>query len=526
MVDTLTRHGLSRPLTADNTPGDTTQNSQIPAALRAPYHHSDLTQSQVMGAIPAGSRRYRNQVEALRCALTAPELADVRADFRANLEAVYRILVLHSSWGGEDGFGRRRAPRCVTAPTRKRICKLAGISLTTYKRCVRWWRDRGYLAVVRRGWAPMLRAAVLVDEKTDTNISQAWVICGPRKRLKPACGLSETKSPVEKLVDNQFGSSAGTCGKVENNHESNKAPRISGPLTGLRSRPVKASPTQARARKDQNRAPKTKGQKTGRRRGRPGAERARCLQSGIFGAVTDGWWTTLTWVFAVAGWTAADLVYAVDHQPDGTVHWRTSRVTTPDERGGAARILRWRLALWLGADGTPLPAPSQQRAERERARKAAAERQERELGLKALSAKRRAQHPDEHHDYADPSDGPQQRPERPRKPRPAESSATGPSAAHSGPVPPQRPGDDSDWTALTTLAAMAADGEANGNLTAAAAAKDQQAVLLDQAGHSAAAAAARADALRLRAEHAGHPEAAEAAAAERDRLLDEMDAAL
>ena len=104
---------------------------------------------EVARAVPAGSRRARDQREALRSGLSCPDLAGVRADFRAHLTAWWRIHVNHASWGGEG-----RPPRGTTEPTRARTCNLAGMSISTYKRCSRWWRARGYIAVARAGMDP------------------------------------------------------------------------------------------------------------------------------------------------------------------------------------------------------------------------------------------------------------------------------------------------------------------------------------------------------------------------------------
>ena len=121
-----------------------------------PPRPDGLSRAEIARAVPAGSRRIRSQREALRGGLSCPDLADVRADFRAHLADWWRIHVNHASWGGEG-----RPPRGTTEPTRARTCELAGMSVSTYKRCSRWWRDRGYIAVVRPGWTPMLRPGVL-----------------------------------------------------------------------------------------------------------------------------------------------------------------------------------------------------------------------------------------------------------------------------------------------------------------------------------------------------------------------------
>jgi len=55
------------------------------------------------------------------------------------------------------------------------------MSVSTYKRCSRWWRARGYAAIVRPGWTPALRAMALVSPQ-DHNERQVLVLCLPRKK--------------------------------------------------------------------------------------------------------------------------------------------------------------------------------------------------------------------------------------------------------------------------------------------------------------------------------------------------------
>lgn len=132
-----------------------------------------LSHADVARAVPAGSRRIRSQREALRRGLACPDLAAVRADFRAHLRDWWRIHVLHASWGGPG-----RPPRGTTEPTRARVCERAGVSVSTYKACRRWWEARGYIAIARPGTTPDLRPAVL---SSPANIRQAYVLCIPRE---------------------------------------------------------------------------------------------------------------------------------------------------------------------------------------------------------------------------------------------------------------------------------------------------------------------------------------------------------
>jgi hypothetical protein len=81
--------------------------------------------------------------------------------------------------------------------------------------------------------------------------------------------------------------------------------------------------------------------------------------------VTEGWSGWLSRPFVAAGWSAADLMWAIDYPPgDHGQHRLSAAVRHP------VGWLRWRLGLWLGADGAALPSVSQVRAvlrERDRA---------------------------------------------------------------------------------------------------------------------------------------------------------------
>ena len=75
------------------------------------------------------------------------------------------------------------------------------MSVSTYKRCSRWWRARGYAAIVRPGWTPPLRAMALTSPQ-DHNERQVLVLCLPRKKpaappppISPGTNWPPTKLP-------------------------------------------------------------------------------------------------------------------------------------------------------------------------------------------------------------------------------------------------------------------------------------------------------------------------------------------
>jgi len=61
-------------------------------------------------------------------------------------------------------------------------------------------------------------------------------------------------------------------------------------------------------------------------------------------------------VFLAAGWSVSDLVYALDHAPDGAAHWHTAPVHSP------AGWLAARLGWWTDAAGAVRPSHTAQLA--------------------------------------------------------------------------------------------------------------------------------------------------------------------
>jgi hypothetical protein len=284
--------------------------------------------AEVMRSVPLGSRRIRSQREALRGALSCPDLAEVRADFRDHLRVFWQIHVNYASWGGEG-----RAPRGTTEPTRARACLLMGdvdehtgerrpVSESTYKRCSRWWRARGYLAIVRPGWTTMLRARTLL-EPDDHNERQVLVLCLPH----PKKAVPPPPEPARQLTD-PLPSSRREPGIAPHTRASELPPAGPAPLAAV---PQSGSDELEAARALQERA---------RLLARLSARHLRHLAR----------------PFWRAGWAPLDILYALDHEHGGRPHGYTADIRSP------AGWIRARLAGWLGPDGHPLPSPSQQRA--------------------------------------------------------------------------------------------------------------------------------------------------------------------
>jgi hypothetical protein len=325
----------------------------------------------VARAVRPGSRRIRSQREALRAGLSCPDLAGLRADFRASVEAWWRIHVAYASWGGQG-----RPPRGTTQPTRDLVrdkCRTGRrdlvtgerrpMSITVYKRCRRWWEARGYVAIVRPGWTPDLRPMALTSPE-DHNERQVLVLCLPRE--KPA---------------------APPCGP---------APDLNGPLSGSRREPDKAphardAETENQGKPEKDRAPRGQSllPRTGPaplaaipQNGSEALAAARAMQerARLLRGLSAEHLRHLARPFWRVGWRPADILHAIDHEPGGRQHGYTTAVRSP------AAWIRARLAAWTSPDGTPLPSPGQQRAAAAMATAAAAAARREETARLAAAA--------------------------------------------------------------------------------------------------------------------------------------------
>ncbi len=297
--------------------------------------------------VPPGSRRIRSQREALRAGLSCPDLADLRGDFRASVEAWWRVHVAYASWGGQD-----RPPRGTTQPTREKVrdkCRTGRrdpvtgergrMSITVFKRCRRWWEDRGYVAIVRPGWTPDLRPMALTSPE-DHNERQVLVLCLPRQKpaAPPRGSAPDLNGPLSVPPWGDDKAPHAHEAKTENQGkpEKDRAPRGQSLLPRRGPSPLGAVPQTGSEALAAARAMQ---------------ERARLLRS-----LSAEHLRHLARPFWRAGWRPADVLHAIDHEPGGRQHGYTTAVRSP------AAWIRARLAAWTSPDGTPLPSPSQRRA--------------------------------------------------------------------------------------------------------------------------------------------------------------------
>ena len=222
------------------------------------------------------------------------------------------------------------------------------MSVSTYKRCSRWWKARGYIAIVRPGWTPALRAMALVSPE-DHNERQVLVLCLPT-RSKPA-------APASALVPAVTGPLSDSC------KEPDIAPRA-------REAKPQDKPEKARAPRGQPVLPRpgTAALAAVPQNGSEGLAAAQAMQerARLLRQLSAEHLRHLARPFWQAGWRPTDVLHAIDYEPGGRQHGYTAEVRSP------AAWIRARLAAWLDPGGAPLPSPGQQRAAAATAARAAA----------------------------------------------------------------------------------------------------------------------------------------------------------
>jgi hypothetical protein len=239
------------------------------------------------------------------------------------------MLALHMNWRERTSW-----------PGHDRIAAAVGVSTDTVARAIRWLQDRGLVGLVSGGTTAAVRPGVLYAGTG--NLAAIYVLTVPKRRSPlPHCDAAQ--SSFADLTTLRRSVVKAPCARPAK-------PKVKGRMDrASRGQPVlppggSALHTCPRTRSDGLMAAQVV-QTRSRELSRLSAEHVRWLVK----------------PFTRAGWTPADLLFAIDHAPRGRQHAYTAGVRSP---AGWARA---RLAEWLGPDGQPMVSPSQQRAaDRER----------------------------------------------------------------------------------------------------------------------------------------------------------------
>lgn len=292
-----------------------TRRRRTATAPRPDGRYSAPHMVAVICAVPVGSRRVRDQAEAFRVLDDHPALIELRADRLARTRAIWRALVLRAEW--------HTMTYCGTWDV---LAAEAGVSRSTVARAVRWLRGAGLLGVVHTG-------ASVAAIGGDTNRAPTYVLCVPA-----VCDVSPARGPVDEIDTPPRSGRSVRIQNARGNVDQDPAPLrgLDNPAPTTRRPPetiMSVQPVTRRARLD-------------------AADALRWHSLALRGMSARMLRHVLRDVFA-AGWSPRDVLYALDHRPDGRPWTYT---TSPRV---AAAWARHRLAAWRDPAGDVLPSRSQ-----------------------------------------------------------------------------------------------------------------------------------------------------------------------
>ena len=352
-------------------------------------------------AIPAGCRRATGQRAWLTDVMEAIAAAGWRTDRRDNWESVVRIVAYCADW----------RTKC-TMPVWDRLGQRAGrvdangerrpLSRSTVARVLAWLREQGFLGIAETGSTPWLRPMAMTG--MEGNRAAVYVLTtkgrqaarrvirvndtpsGPRSGLSRPCASARGENTTKRRPP-------GTHPKGRRPAERRRAdvarpPSMPEPATERKPFSPQANVTPAAAWRARA-VPKNRSEEKA-------AARVVMNGSAVFRGLSQRHAAHVCRDYFRAGWSAADILCALDHKPGGELWRLNARIHHP--AGWAFR----RLDAWRDGDGGVLPSPASasaasaaaqraeqdaRRTEAEQIRAAAAPRERQASGLaRALAA--------------------------------------------------------------------------------------------------------------------------------------------
>lgn len=331
------------------------------AALKARHGDAYLPgrspSQRIVAAVPDGSRRARGQAEWVRTVQEHQDVLALRAHGRANLLAVAWVLARHADW--DD---------MTTWPTWPVLIERTGLARRTVARWLERLQHAGLLGVVESGSTPQFRPMAL--RGSEENRAAVYVLAVPSP-VMPEQGTPSSQEGVERPGSRLSTAESGTPTwlLLDQEKDPNARARVEqepGPLRG----PDRADGGEH--------WPRTRA--AGSRRERLELVRRLQREAPDLRRLTDVSLRHLLRPWLLAGWTVAELVHALDHEPDGTERTWTTAVRSP---GG---WLLSRLQPWTITPGVACSPPSVALRASESVERAAAEAQR---GERAAAAAQR-----------------------------------------------------------------------------------------------------------------------------------------
>lgn len=287
--------------------------------------------ARIRRALPPGAGRARSQHTWLLEVEDHAAVAALRADARDNLLALARVIAHAADWSD-----------LTSRPTWDRLTDLTGLSRRTVARWLAWLRSQRLLGVVESGSTPQLRPMALAH--LEGNRAALYVLASTSPTTAAAAAHQVITGTPPDLTEGEnpprARARADVREKCTNNHNSS-------PLRGPDHR--EAAPLEA-----------SWGwcQPTTHRRSRLMCSQRLQERVPVLRRLSDRHLRSVLRPWLSAGWTAADVLRAIDYAPDGRAHTWTTDVRSP-----SGWLLR-RMQLWTDPSGSPLPALSAQQAER------------------------------------------------------------------------------------------------------------------------------------------------------------------
>lgn len=287
-----------------------------------------ITSLRVAAALPDGSRRARGQADWLRAVEAHPDVAALRVDAREHVTALAWALARTASW-----------TELTTRPTWPQLEARTCLSRRTVARWLAWLRTAGLLGVVESGTTPQFSPMALLNGE---NRAAVYVLAVPSRaqaKRADASGPEVAEEQRPKLSTAESGTPTWSIPEgVDPDARARAAEPKPGPLRG---------PDCA-----EGGGPWPRTRAAGSRHDRLELVRRLQLDAPDLRRLTDRALRHLLRPWLLAGWTVAELLYALDHEPDGTERTWTTGVRSP------SGWLICRLQAWTITPGVACSPPS------------------------------------------------------------------------------------------------------------------------------------------------------------------------
>lgn len=312
--------------------------------FRRPSRDVETHDRVVERAIPEGMQRPDHTAEVAHALRTHPEFDVIRADRKQALLRCVEALTSVADFGS-----------MTTRPSWAKLASMLGVARRTVARYLHQLRSMGLLGVVASGRSAAYAAKGLDGQRV--NETAVYVLCVPKKVQAVKAWCCRVLGVGPGGVD-ESGTPPSEAGLYLSSKEVNPRTRTrKGFSQSAEQKRLGYSVEQVRWNRHWV--------ASGRRQQQVAAWRLKTILPHVLGRMTDRDIASCLRDFLTAGWSVADVHYALDHRPDGSL-WPHSGAPTTKEPYRIRGWLRYRLNAWRDATGQPVVSRSQrQQAQRE-----------------------------------------------------------------------------------------------------------------------------------------------------------------